>query len=88
MVSGKVTIAVAPNPVNRKTHTGFGLGLGAEYRLTSNWSLDARYMYSELGYERYDFGGGATRGGYKGHTLSLGVNYRFGGPATAIVAKY
>jgi outer membrane immunogenic protein len=84
-VHGKVTIAVAPIPTNEKTHTGYGTGVGLEYRLAQNWSIDGRYMYSYLGREAYNFGGGVTTAAERAHTLSLGVNYRFGGP---VVARY
>jgi outer membrane immunogenic protein len=85
LVHGKVTIAVAPIPTNEKTHTGYGAGVGLEYRLASNWSVDGRYMYSYLGRESYDFGGGVTTAAERAHTLSLGINYRFGGP---VLARY
>lgn len=85
IVHGNVTIAVAPVPVNERTHTGFGTGVGLEYRLAPNWSIDGRYMYSYLGRQDYNFGGGVTTAAESANTLSIGVNYRFGAP---IVARY
>jgi outer membrane immunogenic protein len=86
-VSGKVTIAVAPIPVNERTHVGFGTGVGLEYAIASGWSVDGRYMYSSLERKDYDFGGGVTSAGENAHTFSVGINYRFGGPSAA-VARY
>ena len=85
VVHGNVNIAVAPIPNNEKTHTGYGTGVGAEYMIARNWSIDGRYMYSYLGREDYNFGGGITSAAERAHTFSLGVNYRFGGP---VVARY
>lgn len=81
----RVNIAAAAIPTNTRAHTGYGTGFGLEYALTRNWSIDGRYMYSDLGRETYNFGGGAVRAGETAHTVSFGVNYRFGGP---VVAKY
>lgn len=76
-VTGTVTNDAAPIKKNKGKHGGIGLGIGAEYRLARNWSVDARYMYSDLSKDDYDFGGGATRHGEQAHTLSLGANFRF-----------
>jgi outer membrane immunogenic protein len=84
-IHGNVNVNVAPIPNNEKTHTDYGTGVGIEYAIVRNWSVDARYMYSYLGRESYDFGGGVTTAAERAHTFSLGVNYRFGGP---VVAKY
>jgi outer membrane immunogenic protein len=84
-VHGNVNVAVAPIPNNDKTHNGYGAGFGLEYALARNWSVDGRYMYSYLGRENYDFGGGVTSAAERAYTLSLGINYRFGGP---VVARY
>jgi opacity protein-like surface antigen len=76
-VTGTVTNDAAPIKKNKGKHEGVGLGVGAEYRLARHWSMDGRYMYSDLGKDDYDFGGGKTRHGEQAHTLSLGVNFRF-----------
>ena len=76
-VRGTVTNDAAPIKKNKGRHSGVGLGVGAEYRLARNWSVDGRYMYSSLGKDDYNFGGGITRHGEQAHTLSLGVNFRF-----------
>ena len=53
--------------------------------MAQNWSIDGRYMYSSLDRQSYNFGGGVTTAAEDAHTLSLGVNYRFGGP---VLARY
>jgi outer membrane immunogenic protein len=79
-VSGNVNIAIAPIPNNKRTHTGYGAGVGLEYLILPNLSVDGRYMYSELDRQAYNFGGGITTAAENAHTVSLGVNYRFGWP--------
>jgi outer membrane immunogenic protein len=79
-VHGNVNVAVAPIPNNDRTHTGYGAGVGLEYLIFPNVSVDGRYMYSYLDREAYDFGGGVTTAAENAHTVSLGVNYRFGWP--------
>ena len=76
-VSGTVTNDGAPIPKNERDHGGIGVGVGAEYRIARSFSIDGRYMYSDLGNEAYDFGGGPTSYGEQAHTFSLAVNYRF-----------
>ena len=72
-----VTNASAPITEVEGQHSGVGLGVGAEFRLARNWSVDGRYMFSSLGDDTYDFGGGPTTTGEQAHTFSLGVNFRF-----------
>lgn len=76
-VTGTVTNDAAPIKKNKGKHGGIGAGVGLEYRLARHFSVDGRYMYSSLGKDRYDFGGGATRHGEQAHTFSLGANFRF-----------
>lgn len=78
-IEGTVVIAAAPTPRNDGSHSGLGLGVGAEYRASPKWSMDGRYMYSDLDEEAYNFGGGTTFAAEKSHTFSFGMNYRFGG---------
>jgi outer membrane immunogenic protein len=77
-VHGKVDIPVAPIPTNERSHTGYGTGVGLEYRFAPNWSVDGRYMFSYLGKQDYDFGGGVTTAAERANTFSIGLNYRFG----------
>jgi high affinity Mn2+ porin len=61
-------------------HTGYILGLGAEYRLYRNWSIDALYSYVSVGKETYNFapfGGVAVVYGYESHNFTVAANYRF-----------
>lgn len=76
-VTGTVTNDSAPIREVEGEHGGLGLGVGAEFRLARHWSVDARYMYSDLGADSYNFGGGTTTTGEQAHTFSFGVNYRF-----------
>ncbi|HEV2745973.1 MAG TPA: outer membrane beta-barrel protein [Allosphingosinicella sp.] len=76
-VTGKITNEAAPIKRVKGKHNGIGLGVGAEYRLAPNFSVDGRYMYSNLSDEDYNMGGGTTIAGEHAHTFSMGVNYRF-----------
>ena len=65
------------------THSGWTVGLGAEYAINPNWSVKGEYLYVDLGSENYvgGFGGGGatqvTSVSLKTHLLRLGVNYKF-----------
>ena len=75
------------------TKVGWTVGGGAEWALTSNWSIKAEYLYVDLG--RSNSTGfdarfavplplfASTKDDF--HIARVGVNYRFGGP---VVAKY
>ena len=75
------------------TKVGWTVGGGAEWALTSNWSVKAEYLYVDLG--RSNSTGfdarfavplplfASTKDDF--HIARVGVNYRFGGP---VVAKY
>jgi outer membrane immunogenic protein len=75
------------------TKVGWTVGGGAEWALTSNWSVKAEYLYVDLG--RSNSTGFDTRftpplplfASTKDdfHIARVGVNYRFGGP---VVARY
>jgi opacity protein-like surface antigen len=71
------------------THFGPVLGAGVEWAFQQKWSLDLRYTYLSAPKEVYTFGPGPTQKfGSTGHTLSLGVNYRFGSVGGPVVARY
>jgi len=59
------------------THLFAGFGAGVEYRLTRNWSVDLRYMYSVVFKETYNIGGGPSDIGDNAHNLFAAINYRF-----------
>ncbi len=76
--------------------TGFTVGAGLEYALTNNWSIKAEGLYYDLGKinhqssttnNSYTYGWGA-RSRSSGVVGRLGLNYRFGGTAAPVVAKY
>lgn len=75
-----------------KTKTGYTVGAGVEYALSSNWSARAEYRYTDLGSIRSPSPGGVTvtfrTDELVDHTLRLGVSYRFGSPSRAVVARY
>jgi outer membrane immunogenic protein len=85
--------------ISRKLNlsSGWVIGAGLEYALTQNLSLKGEYLYVDLGGKRlhanvYDFGksGGAARinTNAKLHVVRAGLNYRFGGAASPVVARY
>jgi opacity protein-like surface antigen len=59
------------------THTAMVAGVGVEYRLARNWSVDARYMYGYVAKETYDFGGGPEQYGENSSNVLFAINYRF-----------
>lgn len=70
-----------------KWHSGWTVGAGVEAMFAPNWSVKGEYLYRSLGGETYFSGIGApaNSGTINFHTVQVGVNYHFGGPA---VAKY
>lgn len=84
---------------DRGTHTGWLIGAGGEYRLTSHWSMKVEYNYIDLGTQTLSnfVNLGTTAPVSTGVTLlrdhetriqtvKFGINYMFGGDA--IVARY
>lgn len=85
-----------------KTKAGWTIGGGVEQAINQNWSVKLEYLYTDLG--RVDYASFYRPGStfappganyrellsqdLKFHTVRVGVNYRFGGPAGAVVAKY
>jgi len=69
------------NPFNNldynQVHNGTTFGVGLEYAVNRNWSVDGRYAYINSPKKAYDFGGGPAYYGENSHNLMLGVNYRF-----------
>jgi outer membrane immunogenic protein len=59
------------------THVGFGAGLGVEYRVARNWSVDLRYMYATFPKETYNLGVPGEKFGDNSSNVTLAVNYRF-----------
>ena len=55
---------------------GWTVGLGVEYALTNNLSLKVEYDYTDLGRDNFALAAGGN-GGYDGHEIKAGVNFRF-----------
>ena len=72
-----------------KARWGYALGAGVEYALNHNWSIKGEYMYYGLGKKTYEYAPlEIARARNDIHTVKLGLNYRFGGYDTPVVAKY
>jgi outer membrane immunogenic protein len=74
-----------------KTRTGWVAGGGLEYKWTQNLSAFTEYSYADFGsYSFANVGGPAVRfdNDIRVQTIKVGFNYRFGGPAGAVVARY
>ena len=75
---------------------GYTIGAGAEYAFTQNWSAKLEYLYYDLGSrtavaaQTNPLGGdfAVYRAKTDGHIVRVGLNYRFGGAAGPIFAKY
>lgn len=67
------------------THVGWTVGVGGEYRFSPNVSTFVEYRYTELGRRNFNGIVPGLQAGYEGHSVRLGVNYRFatGGPISA-----
>lgn len=77
------------------TSVGWTIGAGAEYALTSNFSVKAEYLYYDLGKSQLTLASvfpvvsAATYDVKRdGHVFRVGLNYRFGGGSGPVVAKY
>lgn len=74
------------------TRTGWMVGAGIEYAINRNFSVKAEYNYMDFGNSRTTITGpGPTiwvRPNREIQTVKIGFNYRFGGAAAPIVAKY
>jgi opacity protein-like surface antigen len=81
-----------PHQSTTKTATGWTLGFGTEFGLTENWSVKSETRYYDLGNHHFKFGPLEPDAivHKKGFIATIGLNYRFGGPAPVIpiVAKY
>ncbi len=66
---------------NAATRTGYTVGGGIEYKLTSAWSLKAEYQYIDFGSDKLTDGAGVSTGDLDTNyqTARIGLNYRFGG---------
>ncbi|MGE3247930.1 MAG: outer membrane protein [Beijerinckiaceae bacterium] len=74
---------------------GWMLGLGAEYMINANWSVKGEYNFMDMGSRTATFVPSPLIGfpevwrhRDRIHVVKFGINYRFGGPADPVVAKY
>ncbi len=79
---------------------GWDVGAGLEYAFANNWTARAEYRYYNWGskafYDSLNYGvAGVFNGYFPGHqttenlqTGRIGLTYKFGAPATPVVAKY
>jgi outer membrane immunogenic protein len=91
--NGQVFSPFIPSPYLSSGTTiraGWTAGVGAEYKVTANWSVKGEWLYYDVGhvtnitnslaafYSQFDYA-------IRGNLVRVGVNYEFGGP---VVAKY
>lgn len=57
-------------------YVGPAVGVGIEYMIWGNFSVDARYTYLSLPQKNYNFGGGASQIGENSSNFTIGLNYR------------
>jgi len=69
--------------VQDTTRWGWTVGAGAEYMFAPNWSAKIEYNYIDLGKSTIRYAPGTDRSEWTDtfHTVKVGVNYHFGGPA-------
>ena len=74
------------------TDVGYAVGVGAEYKISRNWSVKGEYLYVDLGKRTIvttDIDGAPFRVGYNvnDHIVRVGINYGFNWSAP-VIAKY
>jgi outer membrane immunogenic protein len=73
---------------------GYAVGGGIEYAFSPSWSVKGEYLYSSFGGKTFrttNVPASTTlysTGRTDLHQVRVGVNYHFGAPAAAVVAKY
>lgn len=65
------------NITSSNKYYGPVVGLGIEYAVTKNISVDLRYMFMTLKNKTYDFGGGPEDYGERSSNYLASINYRF-----------
>lgn len=72
-----------------KVSTGWTVGGGVEYAFTPNWSVKGEYLFTNIG---ANFQGAPLQPAFMqrvhDHVVRVGLNYRFGGYAAPVVARY
>ena len=67
----------ATNITSSNSYYGPVVGFGLEFEVTSNISIDLRYMYSTAPNKTYNFGGSDADYGERASNYLASVNYRF-----------
>ena len=74
---GKGTLSIAGFGSDSQVHTGYVVGLGAEYALSRNWSVKGEYLYAGFSEKTYTIGGVAGNGKFDANVVRAGINYKF-----------
>jgi outer membrane immunogenic protein len=82
-VSGPNRVVTAGN-----TDAGWVIGAGLEYAFTPSWSAKIEYNFLTFELDRTAFGNSTFDRDLDVHVFKVGVNYRFGWPATTAVRRY
>jgi len=82
-VSGPTRVVSTGN-----TDTGWVIGAGLEYAFTPNWSAKIEYNFMSFELDRTAFANSTFDRDLDVHLFKVGVNYRFGWPATTAVRRY
>jgi outer membrane immunogenic protein len=83
-----LTAAGDPTLTDSKTHLGWTVGAGVDYKVTSNVVFGVEYLYADLGREHYDFSNSlpgapivlGADGKLTANIVRASVSYRFGCP--------
>ncbi|MGE3645288.1 MAG: outer membrane protein [Beijerinckiaceae bacterium] len=81
---------------NSGSNVGYAVGGGIEYAFSNNWSVKGEYLYAGFGNKTRYLVDPVNAPGFSyavknSNNVSLariGLNYRFGGPSSSVVAKY
>lgn len=88
-VNGVLAPALSWNGARNEVKAGYALGAGAEYRLTTNWSIKGEYLYYDLGRQTVRTTPNAAAAAAvpgvaydarirtSGHIIRTGLNYAF-----------
>lgn len=87
LAAGTARVAVPSVVAQTNTHLGWTVGVGGEYRFSPNLSTFVEYRYTDLDRRAFNAIVPGLRAGYDGHSVRLGLNYRFGGD-TVVRAAY
>lgn len=83
----RVTVPAAPL-AQSNTHVGWTAGAGGEYRFSPNVSTFVEYRYTDLGRRNFFGIAPSLQAGYEGHSVRLGLNYRFATGGSVVSARY